>query len=333
MIYVHLISKSTGATYDITNACAKVEWSGDYAESGRRLSFDYLNAPYDPDLKLPMVACGDRVTAYLAKDAAPVFTGHIYAVERSSQIGTITYTAYDAVHLMTKSRTTKNFKNTSPEKIAALLCQEMGLEAGELYETKVPISSMLCSDMSYYDIIMAAYTKAHDQTGDDYFLYVDGEGRLCVRKAEWIVSGFSLSDRNNITESDIQESVDSIVNRVEIFSDANERIGVVQDDASISSYGVFQETYTQEEGTDANTAAAKQIYTKPAQSIRISAVGDVHCLAGYYVRVQDGATGLTGKYFIKSDTHTWENGVHQMELDIAFDSIMRTVESSDEEET
>lgn len=305
MIYVHLISKSTGATYDITNACSKLEWSGDYAESGRKLSFDYLNAPYDPDLKLPAIACGDMVTAYLSQGKSPVFTGHIYAVERSSQIGTITYTAYDAVHQMTKSRTTKNFKNTSPEGVAALMCQEMGLGAGAIYETKVPIPSMLCSDMSYYDIIMAAYTKAHDQTGDNYILSVDGEGRLCVKKAEWIIQGFTLSDTRSITESDILESVDDIVNRVEIFSDTNEKIGVVQDDSSISSYGVFQETYTQEEGTDANTAAAKQIYTRPTQSIRILAVGDVHCLAGNFVVVHDGATGLYGKYFIKSDTHTW----------------------------
>lgn len=305
MIYVHLISRKTGATYDITNACARVEWSGDCAESGRKLSFDYLNAPYDTDLKLPAIACGDRITAYLEDGKNPIFTGYLYAVEHSSQIGTITYTAYDAIHQMTKSRTTRNFKNTTPEEIAALICREAGLASGDLFQTGTPIPSMLCSDMSYYDIIMAAYTKAHDQTGDNYILSVDGEGRLCVKKAEWIIQGFTLSDTRSITESDILESVDDIVNRVEILSDTNEKIGVVQDDSSISSYGVFQETYTQEEGTDANTAAAKQIHTRPTQSIRILAVGDVHCLAGNFVVVHDGATGLYGKYFIKSDTHTW----------------------------
>lgn len=331
MIYVHLISKRTGATYDITNACSKVEWSGDCAESGRRLSFDYLNAPYDPDLKLPAITCGDRITAYLENGGAPIFTGFLYAVERSSQIGTITYTAYDAVHQMTKSRTTRNFKNTSPEEVATLLSKELGLGAGELCQTRVPIPSMLCSDMSYYDIIMAAYTKAHAVTGGNYFLSVDGMNRVSVRRAEWIVAGFSLSDAVNITESDIQESVDDIVNRVEIFNATNERIGAVQDDASISAYGVFQKTYQQEEGTDAMAAARSELRIQPTQNIKVSAVGDVHCLAGYFVAVHDGATGLYGKYFIKSDTHTWENGVHQMELDISFDSIMDTVESSEEE--
>lgn len=190
---------------------------------------------------------------------------------------------------------------------------------------------MLCSDMSFYDIIMAAYTKAHRATGKKYFLRIDGEGKLNVLETAWIVSGFTLSDQNNIIESDIQESVDSIVNRVEIYDENNNRIGTVTDDSSTALYGVFQETYTEESGVDVQTAAKKLLQTKPRQTIRINAIGDVHCLAGYFVRVHDGATGLTGKYFIKTDTHTWENGAHQMELEVSFDSIMNTVESSDEE--
>lgn len=330
MIYVHLISRKTGVTYDITNACSKVEWSGDYAESGRKLSFDYLNAPYDVDLKLPATACGDRITAYLEGGRDPVFTGHLYAVEQSSQIGTITYTAYDAIHQLTKSSTTRNFKNTSPEEVAALMCREVGLPVGNLFKTGIPIASMLCSDMSYYDIIMAAYTKAHAVTGDNYFLSVDGMDRVSVKRAEWIVAGFSLSDAVNITGSDIQESVDDIVNRVNVYSEKGEKIGTVEDAGSIAAYGVFQKTYQQEEGADAMSAARSELHIQPTQNIKVSAVGDVHCLAGNFVKVRDGATGLSGRYFIRSDTHTWENGVHQMELDISFDSIMDTVESSEE---
>ena len=326
MIYVHLISRKTGATYDITNACARVEWSGDCAESGRKLSLDYLNAPYDTDLKLPAIACGDRITAYLEDGKNPIFTGYLYAVEHSSQIGTITYTAYDAIHQMTKSRTTRNFKNTTPEEIAALICREAGLASGDLFQTGTPIPSMLCSDMSYYDIIMAAYTKAHAATGDNYFLSVDGVNRVSVRRAEWIISGFSLSDAVNITESDIQESVDDIVNRVDVYSEKGEKIGTVEDAGSIGAYGLFQATYQQEEGTDTATAARSELKVTPSQSIKISAVGDVHCLSGYFVKVKDTATGLSGRYFIRSDNHTWENGVHQMELDISFDAIMDTVE-------
>lgn len=123
MVYINLISRSTGVTYDITNACSKVEWSGDYAESGRKISFDYLNAPYDTDLKLPAIACGDRIRARLSQDGDPIFAGTIYGVEKSSQIGTITYTAYDATHLLIKSRTTRNFKNVTPEEVAGEMCR------------------------------------------------------------------------------------------------------------------------------------------------------------------------------------------------------------------
>ena len=43
-------------------------------------------------------------------------------------------------------------------------------------------------------------------------------------------------------------------------------------------------------------------------------------------------TGLSGKYWISSDKHTWENGSYTMELELTFDSIMNEVEASTEEE-
>ena len=47
--------------------------------------------------------------------------------------------------------------------------------------------------------------------------------------------------------------------------------------------------------------------------------------------VQDAATGLAGRYWISSDTHTWQNGIHTMELDLEFEAMMNEKEIKEED--
>ena len=59
--------------------------------------------------------------------------------------------------------------------------------------------------------------------------------------------------------------------------------------------------------------------------------GDLACIAGNGVEVYDKATGLSGVFWIDSDTHTWENGTHIMNLELNFKNIMDSKEYTDEE--
>lgn len=182
--------------------------------------------------------------------------------------------------------------------------------------------------MSLYDIIMAGYTKAHKISGDKYFAMIYKRG-LGVYKSEWIVSKFTLSDQENIFESDIQETMEETKNRIKILDSKGKQIGEVKDEDSISSFGVFQSIYKQEKGVDAVTAATAKLKTTPTQTIKISAVGDINCISCYYVAVTDGATGLSGRYWIASDKHTWSNGIHKMDLTLKFEAIMSEVETKE----
>lgn len=47
--------------------------------------------------------------------------------------------------------------------------------------------------------------------------------------------------------------------------------------------------------------------------------------------MQDGATGLSGIFWIDSDTHTWENGTHIMNLELNFKNIMDEKECTGQE--
>lgn len=316
------------ASYDITNAVTRIEWSGSAYAAARQLSFDYINAPFD-NFKLPQVSTGDFIS--FTPDKEEVFYGQIFGSERSSAIGTISYTAYDCMKNLLESTGQYNFKNLPAETIAQMVCADAQIPVRWLYPTGINIASMLCDDMSLYDIIMAAYTKAHLIDGKKYFPMVYKRG-FAVYSMEWSVAGFVLSDNVNLTETSIVETLDSIVNKVKIYGQDGQQTGEVENPVSTSKYGIYQAIYKVEEGVDPNQAANNMLSTMPKQEIKISALGDINCLSCYFVTVSDAATGLAGKYWISSDSHVWENGSYTMDLDLKFDAIMETVESSTETE-
>ena len=321
--------KDTGVIYDITNACSKITWKGSASEAARSVDFDYINAPYDKTISLPGIATGDYISLEDTREGE-IFFGQIFGVEKSSQTGTITFTAYDMMKHLLESTGQYNFKNLTAEAITSQVCADIQVPIRHLHPTGVNIASMICDKMKMYDIVMAAYTKAHKITGDKYFAMIYKRG-LGVYKTEWAVKGFVLSESTNIYSSSISESMDDIKNKVLIFDYKVKQIGEVKDDGSVKKFGVFQEIYMQEEGIDATTGAKNLLKVKPVQSIKIAAIGDINCLSCYFVEVKDTATGLSGKYWISSDSHTFENGIHKMELELRFDSLMDEKEAQEEE--
>lgn len=313
--------KPSGEIYDITQACGKITWSGSATGVAREAGVTYLNAPYDKSLKLPAIATGDYLA--LTEGGEEIFLGQIYGIDGSSQTGTIPYTAYDALKHLLGSRGQYNFKNITPEAIAEQVCADLQVPVRHLHPTGIAIQSLICDGMTMYDIVMAGYTKAKKITGDKYFAMIYKRG-LGVYKSEWVVKGFCLSDDSNIYASSLSEKMDDITNRVKVFDDTGKQIGEVEDAKSIELFGVFQDV-------SQDPAEAKgMLRVSPSQTINLSAIGDINCISNYFVQVRDGATGLSGKYFIKSDSHTWEGGTHKMDLEIAFEAIMDEKEGKDD---
>ena len=326
---VNLI-KPSGTAYNITAACEKVTWSGATSAPCRQASFDYLNAPYDPALKLPAVATGDFVSL-VDEVEDEVFYGEIFGAEKSSQMGTKTFTAYDFMKNLLESKGQYNFKNVTPEAIAAQVCADAQIPIRYLYPTGVNIASMLCDKMNLHDIIMAGYTKAFLMTGKKYFPMIYKRG-FAVYHKKWGVEGFELSDKTNIYESNITETVTDLKNVIKVYDAAGNQLGEQRIDESVKKYGVFQDIYTVEDGVDPSIASYNMLNVFPKQTIKVSAIGDINCISNYSVVLKDGATGISGRYWITSDNHVWEKGKHTMDLELTFNNLMITAESSKEKE-
>ena len=296
----------------------KVEWSGDINAASRTADVSIINAPYDPNMaNLPTIESGDFLSLI---ENSEIFFGQFKGIESNSDTGTINFSASDTMNPLLNSKGKYNFKNLTPEEITIMVCQDIGMETGHIAETGIKIESMICDSDCYYDIIMKAYTKAYKVTGIKYMCTIKNRKLEVVQKGD-LVYGITLSERVNLYNVSIAESIDSVINQVKIYDGKGNQIGEIRDEESIEKYGMFQGDYTLEAGIEPNTAA-KNLIKEPEQNLSIKAIGNIKCMAGNAVTVIDTATKIQGLYWIKSDSHTWENGVHTMHLDLLFKDIM-----------
>lgn len=315
---LELITKEK--SYDITNIVTKYSWSGSVEQASRSLEFSVVNAPFDENLNdLPRIDMGNFIKLY-DDNKKPIYYGMVYNAERTSNIGDISYTSYDLLYHFTKSSWCKNFKNVTPETVIATCCSEVGVPVGKLSSTGVNLEKLIIENETLYDTILLAYQRASEITGKQYFVTMNIDKLESYEKGK-NSSLVILSDDNNITKSSIKESITDIVNRVKIYDgEDNQNTGMVSDSESLSKYGVFQATYTKEEGVEPNSGAKSNL-KGPSQNITIEGVGDLSAKSGYSISISDGATGLTGKYWIIDDKHNFENGAHTMSLTLSFKGI------------
>lgn len=141
--------KDTGVIYNITNAVSRIVWKGSASEAARSVDFDYINAPYDNTVSLPNIATGDYISLEDVKEGE-IFFGQIFGIEKSSQTGTISFTAYDMMKHLLESTGQYNFKNLTAEAIVAQVCADIQVPIRHLHPTGVNISSMICDKVKTY---------------------------------------------------------------------------------------------------------------------------------------------------------------------------------------
>lgn len=328
------IKYKNGSAYttDITQAVSSVSWSGSVSQAARTAEIAVIHAPNDKnitDLKLK-IAAGDTIK--LSETGNVIFVGEVITKETTSETGTVTYSCTDLLNHLLKSTGVYNFSDTTAERITKKVCADFGISTGSITETKAPIKKMIIDGNSIYEIIMMAYTKAAKQTGKKYICRMDGK-KLTVTKKGTIVKNFVLTEEYNITNTKCEETIENMVNTVKIYDDNQKQIGEVKKDGWIEKYGIYQQVYKKEKGINAETAA-KNMLSGVEKKVTLDGInGDISCIAGNGVEVYDKATGLNGVFWIDSDTHTWENGIHTMSLELNFKNIMDSKEYDDTEET
>lgn len=310
----------------ITPYIGSVTLSGTDTQATRTMEFTILFSPYDKQLKTYDIKLGDKIALY--ESETRIFYGVVTSRERKSEVGTLTYIAKDYMHYLLKSTGTYKFANKKAEAITKLVCNDVGVPVGKLCNTKVNIPKLFFTERPIYEIIMASYTKAAQKDGKKYMPQMDGKRLTIIEKGK-LIPDFWLKMGERITESSYSENTDNMVNQVAIYDSNNKKIGTVKNSDDVKTYGVYQSSLTVESGN--GKTEAQNMLTGIDKTASLTALGDIRCVSGMGIKVKDTLSGLTGTYWIKSDTHTWsEDGQYTMSLELAFKNIMETFEPDEE---
>jgi hypothetical protein len=319
MPQISLAVSTADSASDITQLLTSVNWSGDIAQCGRTLSFSVAASPVDkniPEIDLPL---GAGVSFWA--DGQALFEGHVFTRQKLTGSSTMEITCFDRGIYLKRNKATYKFANMAPEAATKRACDDFGIETGSIAQTGIGISRNFVG-VPVYQVIQTMYTLASRQTGDMYHIRFDG-AKLSV-----LVKGISpetliIRGGSNLMSAAATESIERTVTRVAVYGDDDKPLRTVDSAGLISLYGVMQEYLKQAKDEDADAKAQKLLDDNGvSQKVTLDNMGDIRCIAGNAVAVQEPYTGLSGLYWIDSDTHAWKNGLYLNKLALNFRRMM-----------
>ncbi len=302
---------------DFSQVVEKITWSGDTKQVARKLVFTIAQRASDRFLPKVTVSEGDLVL--LEEDGVALFGGKILDVDKSSKSNAFTYTAFDFMFYVQQNEISR-IVDTTAEGCAALVCEDLGITLGVAAATGVQVYFPALGKPGY-EAIMMAYTQAAKTTGKKYIplikniteVHVIEKGQLC---------GVILSGDYNLEDASYKASAQNMVNHVKITDKNGNTVSTVEDAAARDQFGTMQRVYTQEDGKDAATEAKAMLQGLEQSGTVNSVPADSRAVSGYAIIVYDKVSGLYGKFYIESDSHTFTNSKSEMQLTLAFSNLM-----------
>lgn len=297
--------------YDVSELVENIVWSGDTSQVARTLK---VSAVRKEDFK---VKEGERIV--LKEKNKIVFSGIIFDIGRTASSFVEQYLAYDLMFYINNSDINARFKGT-PEDIAGKVCKLLGIRTGRIAKTGIQVS-MPCFGKRAYEAIMAAYTVAARKNGKKYIPRVNEKNELeVIEKGE--LCGVVLDGENNLIEATFKTSLQNMVNRVLITDKNNNIVKKIDDSGLIGKYGVIQRVLKQEEKKDMTSEAKNMIKGAEYSATVTGLSSDFRAVSGKSIIIREKETGLNGKFYIESDSHTFSAGKAEMSLTLAFKNLM-----------
>lgn len=315
--------------FDISSYVRKVTWSGDSDQAARKLDFSIAYNTYNKDKTfqpLNLKLGGFIYMFYQATAAEPemeVFQGRIFYRKRTSGSYSFDFTCYDDLIFLAKSQMRMVIKGTVADGIKQV-CQEINIPVGTLSDSLTASVDMLVDGKSGTEAIKMLLNQ--QQTADKAagketaYLPVCLQGKINVVAKGELVDGYTASADTNVISADHSESIQDMVNRVKAVDDNGTVCQMFTINDDVTHFGMIQKIYKMQppkkDATVDNTAAAKAALVQQKDESSLKGTGFIQCITGYSILVQEEQ--LKGKFYIKSDSHQFENGQHMMNLTLEY---------------
>jgi len=313
---------------DITPICKQVQLSGSISQPARKCTFSILYSLTDDNL--PRVQIGPGTLIAIKDDnLGEIFRGQVIDRTLNSSGQTESFACIDYLRFFMRSSTSMNIKNSLAEEVANRACRELQREIGNVVITNIPINRV-CPNLSYYNIIMQCYTQVSKQNGKQYIPIMKADKLNIIEKGQ-LISDYILQStkedtyNNNMLNMTYKDTLENMINTVQIFDKDGNYYGHVENSELKSSYGILQSTYQMEDDKDAITVATNKLYGFD-EEISIEAIGNYNCITGYATKCKIWYLGLLNDttLYINEDTHTWDcgTGKYTMNLTVSLTNKM-----------
>lgn len=301
--------------------------SGDTKQVARKLSFTIAKNSKDKLFPTVILNEGDKI--FVKNDSGTtIFGGVILDIDKTGSSKVISYLAFDLMFYVCNSDINEVYDDT-PENITKAVCKELDIEYGSIASTGIKVY-MPCFGKKGYEAIMMAYTYASRKNGKKYIPLMTNINKLSVIE-KGMLCGVTLDGSYNLTDANYKSSIQNMVNKVIITDKKGKTVKVVQDTVSQNKYGIVQRVCKQEDDDDATNEAKNMLKTAELLASVNGVSSDLRAMSGYSIIVHEKDTGLYGKFYIESDSHTYSNAKSEMQLTLSFENLMdeKEIEKSD----
>lgn len=306
--------------YTLDPIVTSIVSSGDVSTSSRSIQVSLKNT-LNGEKKAVNITPGKDVRLF--KDKKEIFRGVVFETEVSSD-GAFSFTSLDYNHYLTKNTDTQKFVNMTATQIIKQICKKYDIPTGKIADTGYAIPKLILRDKTLYDMIIIALTETRKKTSK-VFLLSNDEGKLTLTENKKQVKRLAIEDGSNLISANYTESIQDLRNSVRLTGKSGEDAeGVtVSDNDSIKKYGLMREKQDESDKTDAElkpiaSALLKEL-NKVTKESNVVALGDVSITAGKMVQVSEKMTGISGGFYVITDTHTFEpnKDIHTMALKVS----------------
>ena len=212
------------------------------------------------------------------------------------------------------------FVNVTPEAAAAQVCGDFGIPTASLASTGIKLSQDFPGTSTLDQIIRKLYTMAGEQNGKRYLIRFTGSGSLeVVEKAT--AASLEIAQTMGVNNT---WNIEKLNNRVAIYTDDGALVRNVDDSASMSLNGLLSHVIVQRDGEDAGAEAKAWLEDNGLQqNLTVEVLNPpLDLIAGAAVNLRDTGSGVSGLFWVDSDTHTWKNGQHFGKFTLNFRNLM-----------
>lgn len=306
---------------DITPILGPFSRRSNSSELGEEISFSIATAQTP---RFPKNPCdiGDLV---ILKKKGKEITRAVIVDETKSDQFSVSYSAFDYAFYLNKSNAIYKFKKVRSDAAIKKILRDFNIPVGNVVSIPVLVDKIF-NDVTVSSIIEEILEMAEKKNGIKHVMEMR-QGKLYIERQrdKVIVARFKLHEKGDSFDATIaianpsrKRSIVDMVNVVQVVGEDDKLLLTRKDNAMMRKYGRLQKVVKldKEEKKSAATIAANELkeLSKVVEESSIELLGDDSVRAGRLLKVNEPITGLKGLYLIKDVTHTYEGGIHKMQL-------------------